>query len=192
MKKLTIFSVAASMLVLLQANPAAAIPNRPAGARIFMGEFVKHYNQCVSPNDWTFLSMQPACSPPQESVPACRFDTNGKGKIRILADTANGDLVYKIKFKGLTASCEGEQLDFILKYRQTNDDCTGGDCTALDTETIGGSCVVAGGRCNILSTFNSNAVTPVFQSGLETSLEFHGCGMKHNGEVAFTCGLLLD
>ena len=192
MKKLMVLSVAASLIGQLLATPAAAIPNRPAGARIFMAEFVKHYNECSLPNDATFTSMQPACAPPQESAPACRFDTSGKGKIKMMADTANGDLVYKIKFKGLTASCEGEQLDFILKYRQTNDDCAAGDCTAVDTETIGGSCVVTGGRCNIFSTFNSNAVTPVFQPGLETSLEFQGCGMKHNGEVAFACGLLLD
>ncbi len=192
MKKWMISSFVVSLTIPVLASPAAAIPNRPAGARIFMAEFVKHYARCASPNDATFALMQPACSPPQESAPTCRFDPNGKGKIKMMADTAAGDLVYKIKFKGLSASCEGEQLDFILKYRQTNDDCAGGDCTAVDTETIGGSCVVAGGRCNIFSSFNANAVQAVFQPGLETSREFHGCGMKPNGEVAFACGLLLD
>ncbi len=195
MKKLIVHTLAATVILAGLATAASAIPNRPAGARKFAAEFVKAYRDCTVPNDATlnpFLSLA-ACSPAVESDPSCGFDPNGKGKVKIIADIPAGDLRYKVKFKRLTASCAGETLDFIIKYQQTNDDCSGGHCTAVPTELVAGSCVVTGsGTCSITSTVNTGAGGAVLAPGLETSLELHGCGMKHNGELVFTCGLLLD
>ncbi|MFT4569465.1 MAG: hypothetical protein ACI8TX_001868 [Hyphomicrobiaceae bacterium] len=182
------------------ATTASAIPNRPFGARKFTAEFVKHYATCQSPNDVTanpFVSHD-ACNPPVEGVPSCGFGPAGKGKLKMKADVAAGDIDYKVKFKRLAAGCVGETLEFIIKYAATNNDCPGGvagDCTAINVEETIGSCVVtASGTCVTTSSANAFRGGTLFQAGLETSIELHGCGMKVAGlnEVGFTCGLLID
>ncbi len=197
MKHFSLQIAAAAAALLMVAEVATAIPNRPAGARKFSAELVTAYNDCLSPNDATNNAFAPlnACTPAVQTVPSCGFVGNGKGKVKIKADIPAGDLRYKVKIKGLSAGCIGQQLDFIVKYQQTNNDCSigSGECTAENREAAIGSCTVtASGNCSINTTANTGAGGTLFQPGLETSLSLHGCGLKLSGEVAFICGLLLD
>jgi len=200
MTKTTIATLAASMTLSLSlsAGSAHAIPDHPFGARKFNAEFVKAYRGCTAPNDVTNNPFAPkfACEPPVMEVPACEFGPSGKGKVKMRANVGAGDIGYKVKFKGLEPSCAGQQLDYAVRYRQTNNDCSigSGECTAEDTDVIAGSCIVtASGNCSITGTINADAaIGPVFAPGLETSLELHGCGMLINGFPAFTCGMYLD
>lgn len=187
---------ALALAAVFAASVADAIPNRPRGARQFTAEFVKHYTDCLSPNDATlnpFVS-RAACAPPVMSEPSCVFDPNGRGKVKIKSDIVAGDLDYKLKMRHLSTGCVGQTLEFIIKYQQTNDDCSAGDCTAENVEQTIGSCVVsASGACTMVGSANAFLGGPLFAPGLETSLTLHGCGVRlAGGEVAFACGLLID
>ena len=184
---------------LIAAGDAFAIPDHPRSATGFASDMVKAYRDCkpADANDLTQNSFfpRPACTPPVVESPGCLFSPNGKGKVKMIV-LPSGDVRYKMKIKRLDAACEGETLDFVVKYQQTNDDCTGGvSCTAQNTELILGSCMVTSGTCSINSTFNADTTAnlggPAFQPGLETSLSLDGCGLFLGSELAFRCGLYL-
>ena len=181
------------------ASQARAIPNHPFSATGYASDMVKAYRDCdpglASDVTQNAFFPRPACPPPALSSPTCLFSTSGKGKVKMRV-LPSGDVSYKLKMKKLDLACEGEQLDFVVKYQQTNDDCSGGTaCTAVNTELILGSCTVSSGNCTINSRFNTDSTAnfggPAFASGLETSLAMDGCGLFLGNELAFRCGIYI-
>lgn len=201
MRTLRKTAIAAGLALCTVAGTAAAIPNRPQSANGFATDIVKAYADCdpllASNSTLNPFFPRPACDPPVELEPICEFGPLGQGKIKMRVDNNAGDIRYKLKMRHLSASCIGETLDFVIKYQQTNDDCVGSvSCTAVNTELIGGSCVVTPSRrCTIVSTLNTDTTAslggPAFSPGDETSLSIDGCGLFHNGNLAFRCGLLI-
>lgn len=201
MRTLKNIAIATALTVCAATGTARAIPNAPSSANGFASDIVKAYEHCdpaaAANSTQNSFFPRPACDPALAMEPTCGFGPGGQGKVKMKVENSAGDIKYRVKMRGLSAGCSGQTLDFIIKYQQTNDDCLGGaSCTSVDTELLGGSCVVTPtGRCTIVSTLNTDTTTslggPAFAAGDETSLAVDGCGLLHNGNLAFRCGMLI-
>lgn len=192
MKRMHLRSVPTFLLMALVAGAgtAQATHGIPSRAVHFKGEVVQDFEPCTAPTTATsnpFLSV-PACVPEVPSDPVCRFGTGGNGKVKISV-MSGGDLRVRVRLRRLDAACIGETLKFYIRYAQTNHDCAGLGCTSVEQDLQVGSCTVSGsGSCTISTSVNAAAGGPVLASGLETSLEFRGCGLRRDGLDSFSCG----
>ena len=110
------------------ASEALAIPNHPSSARGFASDMVKAYRDCdpglATGTTQNAFFPRPACPPPVVESPSCLFKFNGRGKVKMTVQSG-GDVRYTVRMRKLNNACYGEQLDFVVKYQQTNDDCNG-------------------------------------------------------------------
>src|SRR5262249_22913127 len=104
----------------------------PKQAKLYQGEFVKAYDECVAPDTATSNAF-PACTGAVESDATCTFTSKGKGKWQaklnpngvdqIPHTSDDGDIAVVAMVGGLSAGCQGQTLTLAGSVRTTTDDC---------------------------------------------------------------------
>lgn len=196
-----LYSTVLALLILASSTAVARAGHvEPAKANKATFGLVNAYFPCDVPNTATSGNALSACAP---AVPnnACQLTASGSGKLTMSkigsVTESNQDLKISVVAKGLNAACEGDQLEIILSYRLTTDDCPEGSCTGVDVHDIQlfAPCVVTGGKCKISTTLNTAAPGLITTMGKNAGLVILGCGLKPVfplvSQPTLECGVLL-
>ncbi len=202
MRKLILGVIGAAFAFAMTAGVASATHNVPKDAKQQKGEFVKAYNQCVVPNDFTSNGF-PACTGVVASDPKCTFSTKGKGKYlakynalgpdKLLGTSDDGDADIQATIVGLVG-CNAQVLTIVADVRATTDDCTAGAvCTVVDLPNfvIAPCTVDSVGNCKIKTTVNLSAAGPILLPGKNVSIEVRGVSMNNGPNRLLRGGLLI-
>lgn len=190
-------------LLLAAALAAAAAPASafvlPKSARTLKGDLITAHVRCTVNNASTVGPFSSAaCGAPgplplPEDGSRCVFGPKGTGKWSL--SVSRSDIKAKVRMTGLDPVCEGDNLQLSLMLRITTDDSAIGDVTTVDRQEIEfGSCIVAGGRCDINTTWETFFGSPdVLKDDKVYSIEVLRVDMwNHDGAVSFrnfTAGL---
>jgi hypothetical protein len=145
--------------VALMVSPALGQRNPPKKAKKYSIEVVQGMSVCTAANTTApGLLATAACDPPVPADPGCVFGLKGKGKVS--AKSATGDIAIQAKLTGLDLACVGESLCAVSGVRTTVNGCAStGSCstvTQVDLPLGGACCTVdAKGKCAIKTTVNS-------------------------------------
>lgn len=189
--------LAAALLTLAAPVSAFVVPR---SAKTLKGDFITAHVRCTVNNIATtgpFSSV--ACGAPgplplaEDGGTECFFGPKGTGKWSLAV--SRSDIKAKVRMTGLDPACEGDNLQLSLMLRITTDDSPIGDVTTVDRLEIEfGSCIVAGGRCDISTTWETFFGSPdVLKDDKLYSIEVLRVDMwNHIGAVSyrnFTAGL---
>lgn len=192
-------ALALAAMILTLAAPASAFVV-PKSAKTLKGEFITAHVGCTTPNIVTTGPFGSAACGTTTGLPLaedggteCFFGPKGSGKWSLAV--SRSDIKAKVRMTGLDSACEGDNLQLSLMLRITTDDSSIGNVTTVDRLEIEfGSCIVAGGRCDISTTWETFFGSPdVLKDDKLYSIEVLRVDMwNHIGPVSyrnFTAGL---
>lgn len=171
-----------------------ALAGAPIRARRMLMHVTTAYDACTVTDTTSDSTGGAACLAPVQSDAFCKFDTRGRGKLKLTSRPDN--VRWLTSLKGIDGACEGETLEILVSLRITSDDCGGQACTLPDLiDTVVGQCVIQNNTCISSGTLNA-AISNIIVENKETFIKILGCGLRRSTgpnlpTATFACGLMI-